>query len=76
MTERVQPVSCHLTPEQIEHIRQALASMSIENMPVSEAMLQDAVDYLSGRKAEQEILDGIAKRAHHLNCDDKTSSQF
>ena len=76
MTERVQPMSCQLTPEQIEHIRQASASMAIENMPVSEDSYRDAIDYLSGRKAEQEILDGIAKRAHHLTCDDKTSSRF
>ena len=57
-------MSCQLTPEQIEHIRQASASMAIENMPVSEALLQDAADYLSGSKTEQEILDCIAKRAH------------
>ena len=56
-------MSSQLTAEQREQIRQVSATMAIENMPMTETMHRDAVDYLTGTKSEQEILDGIAARA-------------
>lgn len=59
-------MSCSLTAKQQEQIRQASATMAIENMPVTDVMYQDAIDYLSGQKSEQEVLDSITNRSRNL----------
>ena len=55
-----------LTPQEQEQIRQVAATMAIENMPVTKTMLQDAIDYLTGAKSEQEIFGDIARVAKQM----------
>ena len=71
-------MSRQLTPQEQEQVRQVESTMALSNMHITQDIYQDMVDYITGEKTEQEVLDGIAARVQthidngHLHVDKST----
>lgn len=56
-----------LTAEQQEMINQVVATMAIEDMPVTKQAYENMVAYITGEKTKQEILEEI--KAKYMNAE-------
>ena len=55
-----------LTPEQQFMINQVEATMTIENMPLTEQAKQNLIDVARGRKTTEQVAEEIRKRYTHV----------
>ena len=55
-----------LTPEQQFMINQVEATMTIENMPLTEQAKQNLIDVATGRKTTEQVAEEIRKRYTHV----------